>query len=32
MYTDPHTAIALEFFWKFPATDSTHDFEGMALS
>ena len=32
LYTDPHTAIALDFFWKFPATDSTHDFEGMVLS
>jgi 4-amino-4-deoxy-L-arabinose transferase-like glycosyltransferase len=32
LYTDPHTAIALEFFWKFPAADSTHSFEGMALS
>ena len=32
LYTDPHTAIALDFFWKFPAADSTHDFEGMALS
>jgi len=32
LYTDPHTAIALEFFWGFPATDSTHDFRGMSLS
>jgi hypothetical protein len=32
LYTDPHTAIALEFFWKFPATDSTHDFKGMSIA
>lgn len=32
VYTDPHTAIALQFFWKFPATDSAHDFAGMSLS
>ena len=32
VYTDPHTAIALQFFWKFPANDSTHDFAGMSLS
>ena len=23
LYTDPHTAIALQFFWKFPPADST---------
>jgi 4-amino-4-deoxy-L-arabinose transferase-like glycosyltransferase len=32
LYTDPHTAHALQFFWRFPATDSTHDFAGMSLS
>ena len=32
LYTDWHTAVALQFFWKFPATDSTHDFEGVTLS
>jgi hypothetical protein len=31
LYTDPHTALALEFFWQFPAADSTYDFEGMDL-
>ncbi len=32
LYTDPHTAIALGFFWKFPAAESTRSFEGMKLS
>jgi 4-amino-4-deoxy-L-arabinose transferase-like glycosyltransferase len=32
LYTDGHTAIALQFFWKFPATCSAHDFEGMSLA
>lgn len=32
LYTDGQTADALEFFWKYPATDSTHEFEGMSAS
>jgi 4-amino-4-deoxy-L-arabinose transferase-like glycosyltransferase len=32
LYTDPHTAIALDFFWRFPDAESTHSFEGMKLS
>ena len=32
LYTDPHTAIALDFFWKFPTAASTYSFEGMMLS
>ncbi len=32
LYTDPHTAIALDFFWEFPEAESTHSFEAMKLS
>jgi len=32
LYTDPHTAIGLDFFWKFPRAESTHSFEKMKLS
>lgn len=32
LYTDAHTAIALDFFWKFPKAESTHYFEGMSLA
>ena len=32
LYTDPHTAIALDFFWQFPEAESTRSFEGMELA
>jgi 4-amino-4-deoxy-L-arabinose transferase-like glycosyltransferase len=32
LYTDPHTALALEFFWKFSPADSARDIEGIAPS
>jgi 4-amino-4-deoxy-L-arabinose transferase-like glycosyltransferase len=32
LYTDFHTKMRLEFFWKYPATDSTRDFKDMSLS
>lgn len=32
LYTDFRTASALEFFWKYPATDSMHDLQGVSLS
>jgi 4-amino-4-deoxy-L-arabinose transferase-like glycosyltransferase len=32
LYTDGSTAAALRFFWKYPAADSTHDFQGMATA
>jgi 4-amino-4-deoxy-L-arabinose transferase-like glycosyltransferase len=32
LYTDGLSAAALRFFWKYPAADSAHDFEGMLAS